>query len=239
MRLPLPLTEGRLVQRYKRFLADVELADGTIVTAHCPNPGSMTGLKAPGSRVWLSTSPNPKRKLAQTLELVEADGVLVGINTNNPNTLVAEAIAAGTIPELAGYETLRREVRYGVNSRIDILLESEDRPRCYVEVKNVHLLREPLLSEFPDSVTTRGAKHLRELSDMVAAGHRAVMMFLIQRPDTDRISLARDIDPAYGLAFDAAIAAGVEALAWRCEVGLEEITVTAPVPVLDLAPTTA
>ncbi len=194
----------------------------------------MLGLKAPGSRVWLSKSDNPKRKLAYSWEIIEADGTLVGINTAHPNGLVAEAIEDGTITELAGYDTRRREVKYGKNSRIDILLEGPDKPLCYVEVKNVHLLRTPGLAEFPDSVTARGAKHLRELSDMVAEGHRAVMVFLVQRGDAERFSLARDIDPSYGNAFDAARAAGVETLVYRCTVTPQQIAVTDAIPILDL-----
>ena len=235
MDLPKLLYEGRLIKRYKRFLADIDLG-GEVVTAHCPNPGAMTGLKDPGLRVWLSRSPDPKRKLPYTLELVETEGGLVGIHTGRPNAIVAEAIAAGRIPDLAGYETLRREVKYGVNSRIDMLLESPGRPPCYVEVKNVHLVRpdgpNPGAHEFPDSVTARGAKHLDELSAMVAAGHRAVMLFCIQRMDGDRLTLARDIDPTYGLAFDRARAAGVEALAWECAVTLERVVLNRPVPVI-------
>jgi sugar fermentation stimulation protein A len=231
MRLP-PLTEGRLVRRYKRFLADVELPNGEVVTVHCANPGAMIGLAEPGMRVLLSRSANPSRKLAWSWELVEADGALVGINTLHPNNLVAEAIAAGAIPEVSGYETLRREVRYGKNSRIDILLSSPDRPDAYVEVKNVHLSRRRGLSEFPDSVTARGAKHLAELSAMTAAGHRAVMLFLVHRGDTSAFSLARDIDQGYAVAFDRASAAGVEMLAYQCAVGLDEVIVTRRIPIL-------
>jgi sugar fermentation stimulation protein A len=231
MRLP-PLTEGRLLRRYKRFLADVELADGSVVTVHCANPGSMIGLAEPGMRVLLSRSPNPSRKLPWSWELVEADGALVGINTTHPNGLVADAIRAGAIPELAGYPGLRREVRYGERSRVDMLLTAPGRPDAYVEVKNVHLSRRKGLSEFPDSVTARGARHLAELSAMVAAGHRSVMLFLIQRGDTTAFRLARDIDPAYAAAFDRARAAGVEMLAYRCRVDPCEIAVTGPVPVL-------
>ncbi|MAB69428.1 MAG: DNA/RNA nuclease SfsA, partial [Oceanicaulis sp.] len=163
MRFPAPLHPGVLIKRYKRFLADVTLDTGDTVTAHCPNPGSMMGLKEPGSRCWLSHADDPRRKLKYTLEVLEADGALVGINTHRPNALAEEAIREGRIPSLSGYGSLRREVRYGVNSRIDLLLESEDRPACYVEVKNCHLMRTPGLAEFPDSVTTRGAKHLGEL----------------------------------------------------------------------------
>lgn len=224
MKFPTPLVTGRLVKRYKRFLADVILdADGSEVTAHCANPGSMLGLKEPGSRVWLSVSDNPKRKLKFSWEIMEADGALVGINTAHPNKLVEEALGAGLIPELAGFSNLRREVKYGRNSRIDILLEADSRPDVYVEVKNVHLMREAGLAEFPDSVTARGAKHLAEMSDVVAEGHRAAMVYLVQRPDCHRMSFARDIDPAYGAAFDTARSAGVEVYAIGCRVTPEEI----------------
>jgi len=231
MKFSAPLVSGRLVKRYKRFLADVILDDGSAITAHCANPGSMLGLKEPGSRVWLSQSDNPKRKLKYSWEVIEADGALVGINTAHPNRLVEEALEDGRIEGLTGYATLRREVKYGKNSRIDILLESGEGARTYVEVKNVHLMREPGLAEFPDSVTARGAKHLAELADMVAEGHRAAMVFLVQRPDCDRLSLAGDIDAAYAAAFEAARAAGVEAYAIGCEVGLDSIDAVKPVAI--------
>lgn len=224
MRFPAPLVEGRLLRRYKRFLADVDLGDEA-VTVHCANPGSMIGLAEPGMRVLLSRSTNPARKLAWSWELVEADGALVGINTAHPNRLVEDAIRTGTIAELSGYERLTREVRYGRASRIDILLESEGRPRAYVEVKNVHLSRRKGLAEFPDSVTARGAKHLAELADMAAAGARAVMVYLVHRPDTTAFALAGDIDPAYAKAFAAARKAGVEMLVYDCAVTPEEVTV--------------
>lgn len=236
MRLPSPLVRGTLIQRYKRFLADVRLDDGRLVTATCPNTGSMVGLKAPGSVVWLSENDSPTRKYRHTWELVEADlgkgPVLVGINTGHPNKLVAEAIAGGCVEQLTGYAGLRREVKYGRNSRIDLLLECADRGLCYVEVKNVHLSRRHGLAEFPDSVTERGVKHLREMSDMVQAGHRAVMVYLIQRGDAKKLAFARDVDPGYGEAFDRAMQAGVEAIALRCRMSTEEIVVDRTIPIV-------
>jgi sugar fermentation stimulation protein A len=236
MRFPAPLLPATLVKRYKRFLADVLLPSGETVTVHGANPGSMIGLAAPGARVWLSKSANPKRKLAHSWELIEVDfgtgAELVGINTAHPNALAVEAIAAGAVPELAGYASLRREVKYGRNSRVDILLEHPRRPPCYVEIKNVHLMRRPGLAEFPDAVTKRGAKHLGELADMVAQGHRAVMLFLIQIGSARHFALARDIDPAYGRAFDAARAAGVEANAYRCGITRDGIEVVEPVSIV-------
>ena len=226
-----PLKPGRLVQRYKRFLADIELDDGRAITAHCPNPGSMMGLKAPGSPVWVSEHDDPKRKLKFTLELVEADGDLVAVNTMNPNKIAEEAILAGKIAELSSHDRLRREVKYGANSRIDLLLEHDDRPPTYVEVKNCHLMRRPGLAEFPDSVTTRGAKHLGELSDMVKDGARAVQLFIVQRMDCTILSPARDLDPNYAEALTAAAHAGVEVLAYDCAINLTGVTVRKPLEV--------
>jgi sugar fermentation stimulation protein A len=237
MRFPTPLVPATLIKRYKRFLAYVRFASGEEITVHIANPGAMTNLAPPGARVWLSKSENPNRKLAYSWELVEVDlgsgPELIGVNTAHPNALVGEALAAGLIPELAGYQTIRREVKYGKNSRVDFLLEDHSRPHCYLEIKNVHLMRQPGLSEFPDSVTERGAKHLDELSVAVAAGARAVMLFLIQIGSANRFKLARDIDAHYGVAFDRARAAGVEALAWRCRLTCEGIELTSPVPLLD------
>jgi sugar fermentation stimulation protein A len=231
MRFVSPLVEGRLVRRYKRFLADVVFANGGVATVHCANPGSMIGLAEPGMRVFLSRSDSRTRKLAWSWELVEVAGGLVGINTAHPNRLVAEAIAANAIPELAGYGSVRREVRYGRTSRIDLLLSDDARGEAYVEIKNVHLSRTPRLAEFPDSVTARGAKHLAELSEMAAMGRRAIMVYLIQRTETTEFALARDIDPAYAAAFDRALHAGVETIAYDCRISLEEIAVRRRVPV--------
>ncbi len=226
-----PLIPARLIRRYKRFLFDAELADGTVVTGSCPNTGSMMGLTTPGSRAWLTQHDSPTRKYRHALELVEADGTLVGINTSRPNRLVEEAIAGGLVGDLASYATLRREQAYGLSSRIDILLEDPARGRAYVEVKNVHLMRRTGLAEFPDSVTARGAKHLDELGDMAGQGHRAVMVFLVQRGDCDRFRLCRDLDPTYSAAFDRATMRGVEAYALRCQISPEAITPTDLIPV--------
>ena len=237
MRFPAPLIPATLVRRYKRFLTDVVLPSGETVTVHCANPGSMTGLDIPGSRIWLSKSAKTDRKLAHSWELIEVDlgrGIeLVGINTGHPNALAGEAIAAGVIPELVGYASIRREVKYAENSRVDFLLEAPARPPCYVEIKNVHLMRRPGLAEFPDAVTKRGAKHLAALADMVAAGRRAVMLYLVQIGSAERFALARDIDPAYGRAFDAARDAGVEAIARRCRLTREGIEVAHAIPIVD------
>ena len=234
MRFSPGLIEGRLVRRYKRFLADVELAGGEIITAHCANPGAMLGLNAEGARVWLSRSSNPKRKLVFSWELIEVDlgrgPALVGINTSSPNGAVAAAIERGLIPQLTGYASLRREVRYGGNSRVDILLEDETRPPCYVEIKNVHLMRQEGLAEFPDSVTARGAKHLKALSGMVASGARAAMVYFVQRGDAQAFTLAHDIDPAYARAFHEATASGVEAFAVASDVSLEGLALPRAIP---------
>ena len=237
MRFASPLIPATLIRRYKRFLADVKLDSGEEITAHVANPGSMIGLDTPGARVWLSKSDNAKRKLPYSWELVEVDfstgTELVGVNTGHPNVLVAEALAAQAIPDLAGYTSVRREVKYGTSSRIDFLLESEGRPPCYVEIKNVHLMRQAGLAEFPDSVTARGAKHLDELAAMAANGARALMLFVIQIGSTKRFSLARDIDRAYGAAFDRALDMGVTAVAWKCAIGRAGIEVAEPVPIVD------
>jgi sugar fermentation stimulation protein A len=230
MQFPQPLLRGVLVARYKRFFADVVLDDGREITAHCPNPGAMLGLSTPGQTCWLSRSDDPKRKLAHTLEVVETDGALVGVNTLHPNRLVAEALAAGAIPELAGYPVVRREVKYGEKSRIDFVLEGDD--RCWVEVKGVTLSRQPGLAEWPDCVSARGARHVAELEAMVAHGDRAVVLFVAQRDDCDRFALAGDLDPAFADALARATAAGVEVLAYGCAMSVEAITLAGRMPLL-------
>ena len=231
MRWPTPLIPGRLVRRYKRFLADVLLEDRFEVTVHCPNPGRMLGLDAPGARVWVSKSGNLRRALPYTLELVQADGGLVGINTMHPNRLVEEAIAAGVIAELRGYDVIRREVRYDERCRIDLLLRGEGRPDCFVEVKNVHL-RRAAGAEFPDAVTARGAKHLSALTRQVAAGARAVAVYVVQRTDCADFRIAADIDPVYAASFEAALESGVEAVCYRCAIDLQGVSLATPLPIV-------
>lgn len=226
-----PLVPARLVSRYKRFLFDAVLEDGTPITGSCPNTGSMRGLTAPGSRIWLSQHDSPTRKYQHMLELVEADGTLVGINTGMPNRLAEEAIRAGMINSLTGYGIVKREQRYGANSRIDLLLLDEARPPAYIEVKNVHFMRTAGLAEFPDSVTARGAKHLDELGDMVERGFRAAMFYVIQRDDCAVLSICEDLDPTYGAAFRRARTRGVEAFAISCRITPEGILPSRPIPI--------
>lgn len=226
-----PLVPARLLQRYKRFLFDAVLPDGTIFTGSCPNTGSMRGLTAPGSAIWVSLHDSPTRKYRHMFEMVEVDGETIGINTGLPNRLAEEAISRGIIPSLAGYATLLREQRYGRNSRIDILMKQAGLPDAYVEVKNVHFSRKAGLAEFPDTVTKRGAKHPEELGDMAEQGHRAVMIYLIQRDDCRRFRICADLDPVYAAAFDRARRRGVEAYAVRCRVSPQEIAPSALVEI--------
>lgn len=229
MLLP-PLVSGRLLHRYKRFLADVELDNGEVVTAHCPNSGSMRGCATPGSPVLLSRSNNPARKLSYTWELVKADGCWVGINTALPNRLACEAIKLGIVTELQGFANLRTEVCYGSErSRIDLLLENPG--RCYVEVKNVTLVEDGQ-ARFPDAVTERGQKHLRELMSMVALGYRAVNLFTVQRADARSVTPADDIDPVYGELLRQAARAGVELLAYQALVTPTEIVLSHSLPII-------
>lgn len=234
MRFAQALLPGRLLRRYKRFLADVELDTGETVTAHCANPGAMLGVCDPGARVWLEPAVGPKRKLRFSWRLLELPGGhWAGIDTGVPNRVVGEALRAGRVPELAAYSEIRAEVRYGRASRVDFLAVGAGLPDAYIEVKNVHLRRAGDWAEFPDSVTARGAKHLDELAAMAEAGHRAVMLFCVQRDDCARMRLAADIDPAYARAYARARAAGVEALAWACRLSREEILLDRPLPIAD------
>ncbi|GGL56797.1 sugar fermentation stimulation protein [Wenxinia marina] len=228
-----PLVPATLLRRYKRFLADVALDDGTEVTVHCPNPGAMLGLDTPGARVWLEPTPGPTRKLPFGWRLVELPGGhFAGIDTGLPNRLVAEALVEGRIPALAGYRVHRPEVRYGQeNSRVDFHLAGGAEPDAHVEVKNAHLRRTGDLCEFPDCVTLRGTKHLRELASVAQSGGRAVLFFVVQRTDCTRLSIAADLDPGYARAFAAARDAGVEVMAHATAIGRDAIRLTGPLPV--------
>jgi sugar fermentation stimulation protein A len=219
------------LRRYKRFLADVMLDDGAEVTAHCPNPGAMLGLADPGLAVWLEPVDAPGRKLAFGWRLVELPGGhWAGIDTGVPNRIVGEALRAGRVPALAGYGHIRAEVRYGQRSRVDFLATAPGLPDAYVEVKNVHLRRDGDWAEFPDCVTARGARHLRDLAAMAAAGHRAVMLYVVQRSDCTRMRLAADLDPAYARAFAAAAVAGVEAVVHATTISPAGVGLGPPMP---------
>ena len=229
MKFSRPLIRATLIKRYKRFLADCRLQDGQEITAHCANPGSMMGLAEPGMTVWLEPNDDPKKKLKYGWRLVEhASGDFTGVDTSVPNRALRAALEAGQIATFAAYSTVRAEVKYGQNSRIDFLLSGAGLPDAYVEVKSVTLSRQPGLAEFPDSVTARGAKHLRELSEMAAAGHRAVMLYLVQRTDCDRFALAGDIDPTYAAEFTRARAMGVERLVIGTQISPEGVAVGQP-----------
>ena len=233
-----PLLLGTFVRRYKRFFADLVDQQGDMITVHCPNTGSMENCVVEGSSCWYSLSDNPKRKLAGTLEIVTTShGQLAGVNTSRSNHLVREAIEAGWVPELRGYEKIRSEVRYGQEkSRIDLLLEDPVLGRCYVEVKNVTLDKGNGLAEFPDSVTSRGTRHLRELMTMVAQGHRAVLFFCVQLTGAERAEIATNIDPVYAETMAQAVAAGVQVIAWRAALSPEEITLESPISCLQDLP---
>ena len=224
MRFQSPLLRGTLIQRYKRFLADIRLAGGEVVTAHCTNTGSMMGCKEPGSEVYVSRSDNQNRKLLYTWELIRADNTWVGINTLHPNKLVPEAVTAGVIAELCGFDSIRREVKVSAHSRLDLCLESGN-GKCFVEVKNVTLAVNRAAA-FPDAVSERGTKHLRELIRLKRQGHRAAIVFVIQRSDCDSFRPADEIDQEYGRWLRRAIKAGVEALPYRAKVTPKEILLT-------------
>lgn len=232
------LYPATFIKRYKRFFADVLDQQGRTITLHCANTGSMKNCQVEGSACWYSLSDNPKRKLPGTLEIVTTShGNLAGVNTAKPNHLVREAIATGLVKGLSGYQRIRTEVRYGAeNSRIDLLLEDDDMGQCYVEVKNVTLDMGDGLAMFPDAVTSRGAKHLRELMAMVAAGHRAVLFFCVQLTGIKRMEIATDIDPAYAAVMAQAVAAGVEVIAWRADLNANEIKLQEPINCLQDLP---
>ena len=232
MRFPSPLIRATLLRRYKRFLADIRLPNGQEVVAHCPNPGSMMGVSEPNAQIWVEFNEDPKKKLRYGWRLLELPGgEWAGIDTSVPNRVVGEALRSRQIAEIAAYGTIRPEVRYGKNSRIDFLASQDGLPTAYIEVKNVHLRRDSDWAEFPDSVTARGAKHLAELSDVVRAGHRAVMLYLIQRTDCARFKIAPDLDPAFARAFGAAHKAGVEMLAYDTDISPEGISIRHALPV--------
>ena len=232
MRFQTDLIPARLIRRYKRFLADCTLDDGREVIAHCANPGSMMGLADEGMKIWLEPNDDPKKKLDYGWRLIEHEnGHFTGVDTSVPNRALRETLEQQKIPELAAYHTVRPEVKYGENSRIDFLLTQDGLPDCYVEVKSVTLSRTKGQAEFPDSVTKRGAKHLLELSNMVAQGHRAVMLYLVQRTDCTSFTLARDIDPTYHAAYIAAREAGVETLCISTKITPEEINIDAPIDI--------
>ncbi len=232
MDFPNPLVEGRFVRRYKRFFVDVELPGGEVVVAHCPNTGTMKSCMEDGGPVWLSPSTNPKRKLQWTWEVSVIGGVPVLVNTARPNHVVREALQTGKIPSCIGYGHLRAEVKYGSqNSRIDLLLSEGEQPDCYVEVKNVTLSLGDGVAAFPDAVTKRGLKHLEELAEVVAAGHRGLLFFLVSRADVHQVVPADAIDPIYGAALRRVVAAGVEVEAWQAQITRTGVTVATPLPV--------
>ncbi|TVR07816.1 MAG: DNA/RNA nuclease SfsA [Salinarimonadaceae bacterium] len=237
MRFERPLTPARLIKRYKRFLADVAFDDGSVVTAHVANPGAMLGLAEPGARVLLSRSDNPNRKLPWSWEMVEAEPIggvpqWVGVNTAQPNRLVAEALRAGALAPFAEYVSIRPEVKYGKASRVDFVLAREGAPPCYLEVKNCHLMREEGIAEFPDCVAARSARHMAELAAMKGEGARAALVYVVQMR-AQRFAVAADIDPVYAAACRAAREAGVEVYAYCCRVGPEELAIGTPIPVAD------
>jgi len=231
MRFQTELVPATLIKRYKRFLADCTLEDGREVTAHCANPGSMMGLAEPGTRIWLEPNDDPKKKLKFGWRLVEhANGHFTGVDTSVPNRALRDALTERRVPHLAAYTNVRPEVKYGENSRIDFLLTEPGLPDAYVEVKSVTLSRTPGLAEFPDSVTARGTKHLGELATMAQAGHRAIMLYLVQRTDCTQVTLAEDIDPTYAAAFRHARQAGVDVMAIGTDITPQDITVAGDLP---------
>jgi sugar fermentation stimulation protein A len=223
------LIPGTLIRRYNRFLADVRLQDGRVVTAHCPNTGSMQGCSEPGRPVYLSQQNAPRRQLKYTWELIEMPTSLVGIHTLVPNRLVFESAKAGRIPEIGEYDDIRREVKVGDGSRIDLMLTNGDRDRCYIEIKNCTLV-EKEVALFPDAVTTRGLKHIHALQTLVVAGYRCVMFYVIQRMDAKVFRPAVDIDPDYGRGLRGAVKKGIEVLAYDATIELTGIRSNLRIP---------
>lgn len=237
MEFETPLVPATLTRRYKRFLADCRLDDGTEITAHCANPGSMIGLAGPGTRVWLEPNDDPKKKLKYGWRLVQhLDGHFTGVDTSVPNRMLKAALEAGEVPALSDYDDVRAEVPYGEKSRIDFLLSKEGQPDAYVEVKSVTLCRHPGVAEFPDSQTDRGARHMLELALMAKQGYRAVVFFLVQRTDASEVRIAEDLDPRYAEAFMKAYGVGVEVIAHSVNISPKgvslgpQLPVTLPVP---------
>ncbi len=226
-----PLKSATLIQRYKRFLADVVTPEGETLTLHCPNTGAMTGCATPGDRVWYSTSNNPKRKYAHTWELSQTQqGAFICVNTQRANMLTKEAIIAERLPELRGYSVLKSEVKYGAEkSRIDFLLQADDRRNCYIEVKSV-TLAEQQSGYFPDAVTLRGQKHLRELMSVAANGDRAVILFAVLHSAVEHFSPAHHIDEEYARLLKEAHCRGVEVIAYKAELSADNITLSLPLP---------
>lgn len=233
MRFQTPLVPARLTRRYKRFLADVVLEQGGAeVTAHCANPGSMLGLAEPGTRIWVEPNNDPKKKLKYGWRLVDHEnGHFTGVDTGLPNRVLRAGLQARAVTALAAYQTVRPEVKYHDASRVDFLLTEPGLPDAYVEVKSVTLCRQPGLAEFPDSVTERGARHLDALADMAREGHRAVLLYLVQRTDCTRVSVAADIDPNYARSMANALRAGVEVLALGTRISPEGIALGDELPV--------
>lgn len=229
MEFATPLVRATLLKRYKRFLADVRLADGTETTAHCPNPGAMTGLADPGAQIWLERA-KPGAKLDWGWRLTELEDGMACVDTGRANKVVAAALEARAVPALGDYATVRPEVPYAEKSRVDFLLSGAGADH-YVEVKSVTLRRSGQLAEFPDSVTARGARHLADLAAMVRAGHRATLLYLVMRDDCDHVGVAADIDPTYAHALDTARTAGVEVMALGTIPRPEGISVTRALPV--------
>ncbi|PIB26546.1 sugar fermentation stimulation protein SfsA [Amylibacter kogurei] len=230
MKFTRPLVPAILERRYKRFLADIILQDGSAVTAHVANPGSMLGMNARGLKVWVEPNDDPKRKLNYSWKLAELEnGTLIGVDTAMPNKIIKEALANKAIPELV-FDHVKAEVKYGENSRVDLLLTTDGEPDHYLEVKSVTLSRKSGIAEFPDSVTARGAKHMGELANMVANGHRATILYLVQRDDAASFRVAGDIDPTYFAAYEQALSAGVDLLVYDTVLSPNEVFIGKRLP---------